>query len=199
MPSTKGKGKAILPTAAFTIALFSTQSASATAVSATSVPAAASSTSQQNEVKTALNRVLSNSIDFAALGAAKQGEIEALLREDMHVSWPELSTPQLIHGDGQLFSEDSMSHSAPYTNYLHNQAIFNACNSVFYWNEDVFGIQWTETMFKLDAKNKDTKVRVAGDDTGNAESLESDEIISNEPVKESDEGSDENCSEGPES
>jgi len=54
-------------------------------------------------------------------------------------------------------------------------------------------------MFKLDAKNKDTKVRVAGDDTGNAESLESDETISNEPVKESGEGSDENCSEGPES
>ncbi|KAK7994319.1 hypothetical protein PG991_015907 [Apiospora marii] len=143
----------------------STRSASATSASAapnsstTSAadPAAASTTIQQHgakmktsadlnefpprvrqrfqRAKAYLDKVLLDSPAFASLDAAKQvfatEEIEALLRENI---------------------EDFMRNTAPHTRYPHVQAVLSACNSVFYWNEDEFGIRWTEDMFKIDAE-----------------------------------------------
>lgn len=91
-----------------------------------------------------------------------------------------------------------MSHTAPHTVYPYDQAVLNACNSVFYWNEDVFGIQWSENMFKLDAEAKDAEVPVAGNDADSDEPDESKETANNNSNKESDNCSGENSSEGSE-
>lgn len=94
------------------------------------------------------------------------------------------------------FSEDFMSRTACYTSYPQDHAILSACHSVFYWNEDVFGIRWAEDMFKLDAEAKDTKVHFAGDNDGYAGYAESNKTISNVPNKESNESFADNSSEG---
>lgn len=144
---------------------------------------------RMQRAKAVMEKVLSNTPAFTSLAADKQELARKEISENMEVhslyllSFMDTIAEMYIsisllvlHADLLiltcfllLFSDDYMDHTRPRTVYPNKQAVLNAINSVFYNNEDVFGIQWANTLFQIpeaaqDAGNADDD----GDNAGGA-------------------------------
>ncbi|KAK8061777.1 hypothetical protein PG994_008143 [Apiospora phragmitis] len=84
------------------------------------------------KAKEFIDKILANSPAFNNLDDAKQDL--ALVEID-----------SLLNGNIEGF----MGPIAPLTLYPYEQALLNVVNNVFQYNEDVFGIKWTDDMFKI--------------------------------------------------
>ncbi|KAK8122786.1 hypothetical protein PG984_011456 [Apiospora sp. TS-2023a] len=110
---------------------------------------------RMQRAKAVMERVLSNTPAFTSLAADKQA----------------LARKEIIDLLGENI-DDFMHHTPPRTVYPNDQAVLNAINSVFAHNEDVFGIQWNNNLFKTtnaaaDADNASDDGDNAGANVGN--------------------------------
>ncbi|KAK7914103.1 hypothetical protein PG985_011806 [Apiospora marii] len=113
---------------------------------------------RMRRAKAVMEKVLSNTPAFTSLAADKQAlartEIIDLINENI---------------------DDFMDHTPPRSVYPPEQAVLNAVDSVFHYNEDVFGIRWTNNLFKI----RD----VADDDGDDAEGTVDDNGDKSKPSK----------------